>query len=134
MKFEEYKVKVWEDGTVEWFNSEGKLHRLGGLPASESSNGHKLYLENGKLHRSGGLPAVEYSNGDKEYYENNKLHRIDGPAVDFVNGTKQYWLFGKCYDTKKQYDKEVKKLTKTVSHEGKEAVIDGITYTLVKKA
>ena len=35
---------------------------------------------NGKLHRIDG-PALEYSNGTKMWYYEGKQHRINGPAV-----------------------------------------------------
>ena len=45
----------------------------------------------GKLHRLDG-PAVEYSYGTKEWWNNNSLHRDDGPAVEFSNGKKVWWV------------------------------------------
>jgi len=64
----EYKVKVYEDGTKEWFL-------------------------NGKLHRTDG-PAIEYANGNKHWYLNDKLHREDGPAFEWASGYKEWWLNG----------------------------------------
>ena len=49
---------------------------------------------NGKLHREDG-PAVEYIDGDKKWYLNGKLHREDGPAVEDTDGNKEWWLNGK---------------------------------------
>ncbi len=108
MKFEEYKVKVYKNGDVVWCNNKNEFHRLGGLP------------------------ALEWSSGSKSYYENGKRHRIDGPAIEYSDGYKEYWLFDKKY-TKEQYDIEVKKLNQKSVCENKEVVIDGVTYTLVKK-
>jgi len=51
-------------------------------------------LLNGKLHREDG-PAIEYANGEKHWYLNGKLHREDGPAIEYKNGEKQWWLNGK---------------------------------------
>ena len=48
---------------------------------------------NGKLHREDG-PAVEYANGSKAWYLNGKLHREDGPAVEYSNGDKEWWIDG----------------------------------------
>jgi hypothetical protein len=39
-------------------------------------------LKNGKLHREDG-PAVEYADGSKKWYLNGKLHREGGPAVEY---------------------------------------------------
>ena len=30
--------------------------------------------------------------GDKHWYLNGKLHREDGPAVEYANGDKEWWL------------------------------------------
>jgi len=43
--------------------------------------------EKGQIHRLDG-PAVEYNNGDKEWYQNGSLHRLDGPAKEHVDGRK----------------------------------------------
>ena len=45
------------------------------------------------LHREDG-PAVEYSDGTKEWWVNGKPHRTDGPAVEFHDGHKEWWLNG----------------------------------------
>lgn len=43
-----------------------------------------------RLHRTNDLPAIEYANGDKEWWKFGKRHRINGPAV--IYGNKQYWF------------------------------------------
>ena len=58
---ETYKVTVDEEGTIRWYNADGKLHRLNG-------------------------PVVERMDGSKEYYKNGKLHREDGPAIEYLDG------------------------------------------------
>lgn len=32
--------------------------------------------------------------GDKYRYTNGKLHREDGPAIEFMNGDKEWWVNG----------------------------------------
>ena len=49
-----------------------------------------------KLHRIDG-PAVEWANGNKSYWVNGKRHRIDGPAIEWADGGKQYWVDGKLH-------------------------------------
>ena len=50
------------------------------------------------LHRKNDLPAVEYANGTKEWYLNGKLHREnDKPAIEYSNGTKYWYLNGKLH-------------------------------------
>jgi hypothetical protein len=41
----------------------------------------KYFNEKGELHRTHG-PAIERVNGDKEWYLNGERHRTDGPAID----------------------------------------------------
>ena len=45
------------------------------------------YNEKGKLHREDG-PAIEWADGDKIWYLNDKRHREDGPAIEWANGYK----------------------------------------------
>ncbi len=83
---------VNELGDVEWRNTNGQLHRDGGLPAIEWANGSKMWYQNGQIHRDGDLPAVELADGTKEWYRNGKRHR-DGnlPAAELADGSK-FWF------------------------------------------
>ena len=54
----------------------------------------KWKLPNGDLYREDG-PAVEYRNGNKFWYLNNKRHREDGPAIEFKGSKNQWYLNGK---------------------------------------
>ena len=47
----------------------------------------KYYHKNGNFHRDDG-PAKEYIDGDKEWFIEGKRHRLDGPAVENSNGDK----------------------------------------------
>ena len=58
-------------------------------------------------HRTDG-PAVEYANGSKTWWVNGKLHREDGPAVECADGTKFWYLNHKCM-TKQEHAKRTKK-------------------------
>lgn len=33
-------------------------------------------------------------NGIKYWYQNRKLHRIDGPAIEYPDGTKEWYING----------------------------------------
>ena len=61
--------------------------------------------EKGEFHRING-PAVEWNNGSKYWYINGERHRVDGPAVEFVNGSKYWYINGEEY-TEAQYKEEV---------------------------
>ena len=45
------------------------------------------------LHRLDG-PAIEWANGHKEWWVNGKLHREDGPAIEYANRSKEWWMNG----------------------------------------
>ena len=48
-----------------------------------------------ELHREDG-PAVEYADGDKYWYINGKRHREDGSAIEYPDGTKYWYITGEC--------------------------------------
>ena len=48
----------------------------------------------GLYHRVDG-PAVEWVNGSKEWYQNGKLHRENGPALEWYNGSEEWHFKGK---------------------------------------
>ena len=52
--------------------------------------------KDGQLHREDG-PAIENVYGTKEWYINGKLHREDGPAIEWKNGAKAWHLNGKFH-------------------------------------
>ena len=52
------------------------------------STDRKCWYVDEKLHREDG-PAVEYVNGSKSRYIDDKLHREDGPAIERSNGIKE---------------------------------------------
>jgi len=59
--------------------------------------GSKFYYKDKAMkirHRLDG-PAVEWSDGSKAWYVNNKRHRLDGPAVEGANGCKLWYVEGK---------------------------------------
>jgi len=77
---QEYQVRVYDNGTVEWF-------------------------QNGLYHRDGG-PAREFSNGLNEWFQKGLLHREDGPAIIQMDGTKCYFLNGMSY-SEEMYIKKI---------------------------
>jgi hypothetical protein len=56
--------------------------------------GNVYYKVNGKLHREDG-PAVEWCNGSHEWFQNHELHREGGPAIEYANGEKSWYQHGK---------------------------------------
>ena len=49
-----------------------------------------------EYHRLDG-PAVEYTNGDKYWWVNGLRHREDGHAVEYINGYKAWYINGKYH-------------------------------------
>jgi hypothetical protein len=84
----EVPYRVDEDGTETYKTKDG--YRV------ESDNGGNIFWFNnkGRRHRVDG-PAVEFADGTKYWYVNNKQHRIDGPAYIDANGGKVWWVNGK---------------------------------------
>jgi hypothetical protein len=61
---------------------------------SKRINGHgyeEWKLPNGDYHREDS-PAVEFVNGSKAWWINGKRHREDGPAIDYVNMHEEWYL------------------------------------------
>jgi len=50
----------------------------------------------GQLHRVDG-PAIEWADGTTEWWLNDSRHRENGPAVESADGTKEWWLNGKLH-------------------------------------
>jgi hypothetical protein len=63
--------------------------------------GNKCYYKDQArtiLHRHDG-PAIEWSNGSKEWWVDGKLHRLDGPAMIWANGDKAWYVDSKLHRT-----------------------------------
>ena len=61
-----------------------------------SSYGNKYYFKDKRMvirHRVDG-PAIEYVDGTKVWYVNGKSHRIDGPAFEYSDGSKHWYING----------------------------------------
>jgi hypothetical protein len=77
-----------------------------------------------ELHREDG-PAVEYLDGYKAYYINGKRHREDGPAIENENR-------GEAYYINDQYLTEQEFNNRTNPCINKVVEIDGVKYKLTK--
>lgn len=63
----------------------------------------KRYYLDDKLHRVDG-PALEYTDGGKQWILFGELHRIDVPAFESPYGRKEWWFHGKHIDCETQED------------------------------
>ena len=64
-------------------------------------NGNKLYYKDREMtirHRLDG-PACEYADGDKCWYVDGKRHRLDGPAFEWSDGDKCWYVDDKRHRT-----------------------------------
>jgi hypothetical protein len=60
-------------------------------------HGNKLYYnDHAQLHRLDG-PAVEYIEGTKLWFNNNRHHRLKGPAREWSDGSKEWWVNDKLH-------------------------------------
>jgi hypothetical protein len=41
--------------------------------------------------------SVNITENHIEWFLNDELHRVDGPAIEFANGNKEWWRFGKLH-------------------------------------
>jgi hypothetical protein len=88
--------KVRPDGTQEWRNRNGELHRDDG-PAVIYPDGCEAWFQRGRVHRDDG-PALVDPDGSTCWYQHGYLHREDGPGIIHHDGTHEWWLNGKQYD------------------------------------
>ena len=85
------------DGSRCWYK-EGKLHRVGNLPAIECASGYRAWYKDGLRHRDGDLPAIEDADGTGEWYKNGLRHRDgDLPAIVDASGTRYWYKEGRGY-------------------------------------
>ena len=54
------------------------------------------YNEKGQYHREDG-PAIEYPDGTKFWFMYDEMHRDSGPAVEYSNGIKCWYRRGKLH-------------------------------------
>ena len=77
---------------IEWYDSDGKQHRDGDMPALISTNGYMMY-----------------SNHDK-------IHRVGGPAFIRDDGSVAYWLDGVYYPDEEEYKNRVREYELITNH------------------
>ena len=63
-------------------------------PVTDSGGTTYWYNSAGELHRTDG-PAVEYADGSKAWYVDGKRHRTDGPAIELADGSKEWYVDGR---------------------------------------
>jgi len=51
-----------------------------------------------------------YTSGNKHWYYKGQLHRLNGPAIEFVNGDKSYYINGEYFNTFEDYKEAIIKI------------------------
>ena len=65
-------------------------------PEMDSVGNKRWYNAADQLHRLDG-PAIEYAYGDKEWWVNGQRHRLDGPAIERADGSKSWYQNGQLH-------------------------------------
>ena len=55
------------------------------------------------------LVRIINSDNDIAWWVNGKRHRLDGPAIEWANGGKSWWINGNFY-SEKEWKKQLKEL------------------------
>ena len=69
-------------------------------------DGNYFWYLDDKRHREDG-PAIEFVSGTKEWWLNDLRHRKDGPAIEYAGGAKAWYLNGVIY-SEEEYWKQLK--------------------------
>ena len=78
------------DKTVKRYLKESKQSGPPYIKQSDTGTRYFKYPNHTILHREDG-PACEWADGGKGWYINGIRHRVDGPAVVSFNGRKEWW-------------------------------------------
>ena len=94
-------TKIDKDGTLHWFDTEGRLHRDFDLPAVIYKNGSMLWYQHGQIHREHDHPAIIWDvyGGREWFYHGHRTRLFDRPAVEESDGT-QIWYRNGLLDRK----------------------------------
>lgn len=87
---------VRRNGTREWRNDKGQLHRIG-RPAWIHWSGAQRWCVDGHLHRDDGGPTEIVPRHYVAFHVHGLLHRDVGPAKIFHNGTAWWYSHGRPY-------------------------------------
>ena len=76
-----------------WVEDGVTPHPTGGYVRVERLPGEAVRYLNAQreLHRLDG-PAIEWSTGDREWWVVGKLHRLDGPAIEYADGARRWYV------------------------------------------
>ena len=94
---------IMVDGTQIWYQN-GKRHRIG-LPAEIRGSGTVLYFINGTAHNPNGPSFIRSKNEIvsgrtllRAWEHFGKAHNFSGPALEYADGTIEYYVFGRKHN------------------------------------
>ena len=99
-----------------------------------NERGSKFYYKDKAMtiyHREDG-PAIEYADGYKAWYLNGKSHREDGPAIERTDGYKAWYLNGVEYTEEEFKNKTAKEVVLTMDEIAAKLGID-VSKLKIKK-
>jgi len=67
-----------------------------------------------------------WPNGTKFWHQKGKFHRLDGPAIEYANGDKSYYIEDVKY-TEEEFNKKINPIC------NKAVTIDGVEYELKER-
>ena len=94
---------------------------------TERTNWYNL---EGQLHREDG-PAIEFADGYKVWFLNEQCHRDDGPAIEKPNGDKEWYLNGQKL-TEEQFNQRTQTTEVTLGQIAEKFGID-VSQLKIKK-
>ena len=95
----QYDSCDWDENGLVRINQAGFWVKISPELASQyqyikGNYGEKIWFnQDSLLHRIDG-PAIIYTDGTKQWYSHGKLHRIDGPAITYADGDGEWWVNG----------------------------------------
>jgi hypothetical protein len=69
-----------------------------GSTRKKTRRGYEWHDVAGQLHRVDG-PALEWPDGSTSWYLHGQIHREDGPAQEWPDGSKQWWVHDRQHRT-----------------------------------
>ena len=69
--------------------------------------GTVIYVCNRSTPKPDGV-SILFPDNTIEYWKNNKLHRLDGPAIEWKNGYRSFYIKGKLL-TEKQFNEKIRR-------------------------
>lgn len=84
-----YGTKILPSG----ISIENRPHRL-----RDGDEKYRWYIKDTFTLHNEEEPTIIFNNEDKYWIQHHKFHRLDGPAIEFKDGRKKYYIDNSSYD------------------------------------